>query len=299
MWGQKGEGPPPSAPPAPGLAGEPAAPHPEVAIRTRHLLDWRAAEPRAVLCAGRLGKARRSAWGGHLGTRRGQALRDRPRGLGKPLEAAHDGQEPRGRGTWQGRHCSLSSPRGGGGHRPALCAQPGPAGGCSLAGTQSRKAGVPVSEAGATLGPGHQLGDPGARAFRGGARRGGEAQRGHCTGAGGGCRGLGSAAAQLCHTAAKTAGLEHEGAHLPSPQSRTPRPSPPPALTAAPLQIVKFLPGNSTAPRVDCAFLVSDPRAMAVLFGLGTPRETLIRFPLQTSQGSPNKPGHRWQEASR
>ena len=104
---------------------------------------------------------------------------------------------------------------------------------------------------------------------------------------------------QLCHLAAKTAGLEHKGAHLLSPQSRTPRSSPPPALTAAPLQIVKFLPGNSTAPRVDCAFLVSDPRAMAVLFGLGTPRETLIRFPLQTSQGSPNKPGHGWQDPSR
>lgn len=32
---------------------------------------------------------------------------------------------------------------------------------------------------------------------------------------------------------------------------------------------------------------------MAVLFGLGTPRETLIRFPLKRSQGSPNKPGAR------
>ena len=95
---------------------------------------------------------------------------------------------------------------------------------------------------------------------------------------------------RLCHLAAKTTGLEQEVAHLPSPRSRTPRPSPPPTLTAAPLQIVKFLPGNSTAPRVDCAFLVSDPQATAVLFGLETPWETLIRFPLKTSQRSPNKP---------
>lgn len=33
------------------------------------------------------------------------------------------------------------------------CAQPSPARVCSLVGTQSRKAGIPVSEAGATLGP--------------------------------------------------------------------------------------------------------------------------------------------------
>ena len=103
----------------------------------------------------------------------GQALRDGPRGPDRPPEAACDARTgTQGHRVWPGWRCSPPSLRGSRGHRPVLYAQPGPARVCSLVGTQSRKAGVSVSEAGATLGPGCQQGHPGAGAFRGGARRG-------------------------------------------------------------------------------------------------------------------------------
>lgn len=108
---------------------------------------------------------------------------------------------------------------------------------------------------------------------------GGEEQGAGRTGAGGGGRGLGSAD----HPALPPSSQDHRlGAGVGTPaesSEQDPQALPAPTLTAAPLQIVKFLPGNSTAPRVDCAFLVSDPQATAILFGLGTPWETLIRLP--------------------
>lgn len=109
----------------------------------------------------------------------------------------------------------------------------------------------------------------GAGAFRGGARRGGEAQ-------GGRCHGLGSADRPALLLGSQGHKLEAGGGTPAESSEQDPQAPPPqpPALTAAPLQIVKFLPGNSTAPRVDCAFLVSDPQARPSCLGwepLGKP----------------------------
>lgn len=66
--GSEGRRAPAPHPCSPQASRGACSPHQEAASRTRHLLDQRAVEPGAVLCAGRLGKARRSARGGCLRT---------------------------------------------------------------------------------------------------------------------------------------------------------------------------------------------------------------------------------------